>query len=731
MRAILIICLALLAVSMACAEVIVDIPMDQQIDIGSGEALSDVTAFHPDPGGGFARLNLTAGSGGGGWYFAPTIDFMKAGYGPSLDLSGEGIKLQFEARYFQGDGNTNPYADCGIWVLLMDANGRSHGLGGQYGPVHPDPPYPAWQTCIDDMTLEGWPDDEGFDLTQVTAIQFYGTDWAGVGNDFVDFRKLLITNPIVHNPIPIQQAKNAEDGEQVEITGIVSASFPRLAMYYVEDPQRVGGIQVRDGDTPSVGSGVFVQGTVWTDGSTGEVRIASERRSRTVAGSVSPLFLNSRSLGGGPMGRQCGVVGGSGLNNIGLLARVSGVVTNCGWDNSWAYVSDGHYMNDGNNDYGVRVDLSGIPFHQRPVIIAGQMATVTGVVSIYTGDDGEKHPTIWSRQASDFLNAFRPGNEPKLLRAAVINFDPVCPGYGGARTHVACGFNDPHALIEGYTTDLFHSSGWWCRYQVASWYDADYHPAFEDGFQYGADDYVYAWQHRDTVQMHSGTTDYMRLLTDPTYPHNQPTTLAQRIANDEIDEVFALGAPYGFAGWEAAMAGPSPFFVNGGSYEVPEALRNFVVMGFNYERGVDCMLEDFLHRTECVMSRVYPSPEWWLPTYPPSNNWERFRMYDQRAPGQAAVGICHFAPNSESDYDWGNTRYVWSTCDDWLYNWPNLVGDVTRRFVSCDEWGGGDMRLHHIWWLDHLPQAQGINDDGRQNNWWKYTCDFNNYPESR
>jgi hypothetical protein len=106
-------------------------------------------------------------------------------------------------------------------------------------------------------------------------------------------------------------------------------------------------------------------------------------------------------------------------------------------------------------------------------------------------------------------------------------------------------------------------------------------------------------------------------------------------------------------------------------------------------------------------------------------------MFDQIQPGAAACGICHYAPNSTSDYDWGNSTYVWSTCDDWLYNWPNLKGDVTKRLVNKSEWGNGDMRLHHIWWLNHLPKTVGINPDGKQNNWWKYPCDFNNYPESR
>ena len=39
--------------------------------------------------------------------------------------------------------------------------------------------------------------------------------------------------------------------------------------------------------------------------------------------------------------------------------------------------------------------------------------------------------------------------------------------------------------------------------------------------------------------------------------------------------------------------------------------------------------------------------------------------------------------------------------------------------VECSEWGGGDMRLHHLWWLKHLPHVTG-ETYGVGNNWWEY-----------
>jgi len=138
-------------------------------------------------------------------------------------------------------------------------------------------------------------------------------------------------------------------------------------------------------------------------------------------------------------------------------------------------------------------------------------------------------------------------------------------------------------------------------------------------------------------------------------------------------------------------------------------------MAFNYERDVGCMLENFGHRVESIMSRVFQNHG------PGQNLWERFIRYEQVAPGQAQCGNVHFAPNSTRDYDWGNPRSVMSYCDDW-YSFPELPGRARR--VNSAEWGNGDMRAHHMWWLEHLPCAEG-ETYGVSNNWWQYVVNPN------
>src|SRR5258708_36370059 len=131
------------------------------------------------------------------------------------------------------------------------------------------------------------------------------------------------------------------------------------------------------------------------------------------------------------------------------------------------------------------------------------------------------------------------------------------------------------------------------------------------------------------------------------------------------------------------------------------AARRFVSMGFNYERGVGEMLEDLGHRAESILTRVFER------TRGDANLFERFTRYDQKHPGKAECGNVHFAPNSVRDYDWGNTRPVLSRCDTW-YRFPDLSGEPRR--VTCSEWGNGDIREHHRWWLRHFPHTVGATD---------------------
>jgi hypothetical protein len=138
-------------------------------------------------------------------------------------------------------------------------------------------------------------------------------------------------------------------------------------------------------------------------------------------------------------------------------------------------------------------------------------------------------------------------------------------------------------------------------------------------------------------------------------------------------------------------------------------------MGFNYERQVGQMLEAHGHRAESIMDYVYRNKKG------EANLWKRFSRYDKTHPGQAEVGIVHYAPNSQKDYDWGNKMKVMSRCDNWL-NFPDLSGPPKQ--VDDSQWGRGDTRLHHLWWFKRFPHIAGVSD-GISHNWWEYVTDPN------
>lgn len=230
-------------------------------------------------------------------------------------------------------------------------------------------------------------------------------------------------------------------------------------------------------------------------------------------------------------------------------------------------------------------------------------------------------------------------------------------------------------------------------------------PVKADGFRYSAESYLRAWRARSGFHQ-PDAVDYLRILNEFDLPG--------KVDRDVLDEVWLMAFPY--AGYyESIMVGPGAFWCNAPPMTEVAVSRRFVIMGFNYERGVGEMLESFGHRAESIMARVYRT-KWGQ-----ANLWERFTRHEKTHPGRAEVGDVHFAPNSGRAYDWGNPRRVLSSCDNW-YAFPDLEGPA--RLVGREEWGGGDIRRHHLWWLRHFPHVVG-ETDGVLNNWWAYVLDPN------
>jgi len=293
------------------------------------------------------------------------------------------------------------------------------------------------------------------------------------------------------------------------------------------------------------------------------------------------------------------------------------------------------------------------------------------------------------------------------LKTLVIVYDPVVDRVSGKKLSQYMHWNRVEDLAKGFMTDILQISGGLARYQIIQRIDVDGFPAKVDGYVYDAQTYLHVVRGAAPPYMPQ-EANYHAII--------DRFDILQHVARNEIDEVWIFNFPHaGF--YESIMGGPGAFWCNAPPLKNTEASkRRFVIMGFSYERGVGEMLENMGHRAESIMEKTFEK------LTGDDNLWKRFIRHEKTHPGRAAVGNVHFAPNSQQDYDWNNSRSVLSECDDWRDNFPNLKG--TTRMVTSAEWGHGDIREHHKWWLRHFPRAAGRRN-GIHNNWWQYIMNPN------
>jgi hypothetical protein len=295
-----------------------------------------------------------------------------------------------------------------------------------------------------------------------------------------------------------------------------------------------------------------------------------------------------------------------------------------------------------------------------------------------------------------------------VVRVLVLDFDPVIPDSASRPAHQAFGWSDPRELARQYAADVVAASGGRVRYDVVDWRTLDEFPPKRDGHRYTATSYAECLRRSATCHA-PDDLDYERVLAD-----QDVKTLVDR---REVDEVWLFGGPY-FGYFEAAMAGPGAFDINGGLFPNVPSTRPFAIMGFNSERGVAEMLHDLCHRTEATMARVYGG---WSASEL-TTSWARFAANAHQANGRAGVGSCHYPPNATAEYDYANPRPVDSDAEDWL-RYPARTG--TRGQVSRESWGGPDYhRAYMRWWLGHLPRGDGVGPDRKLTNWWAYVTRF-------
>lgn len=123
----------------------------------------------------------------------------------------------------------------------------------------------------------------------------------------------------------IEDIKNQANATDTACSGVVSAVFTDY--FYIQSPDRTYGIRVNKANSGlAVGSIVNVTGSVTTLDSQERCIVPGAVEQTSNTGLTAPLYMSNKAIGGGPLGLQCGVEGGVGLNNIGLLVRTTGKI---------------------------------------------------------------------------------------------------------------------------------------------------------------------------------------------------------------------------------------------------------------------------------------------------------------------------------------------------------------------------------------------------------------------
>lgn len=323
----------------------------------------------------------------------------------------------------------------------------------------------------------------------------------------------------------------------------------------------------------------------------------------------------------------------------------------------------------------------------------------------------------------DWLSSVCAGEAPgvsdlghQIVNVIVIHFDPVLKTRNNLKLHEYMKWSDPWRLTDQMVADAKLASEGYVDYRVVETIEHDGFTTFRDGFTYTEQAFLNMWE-KDRASANAGMTSFQWLFNK--------FDLAAKIRAKDVREIWLWGAPY-MAWDELHWKTPgdkipypteNPWFYR--PYDIPDVGRTVWIMGWNYERGEGEMLESYCHRIESVLALTVGRGVW-DHKRTPENVWNRFTRVDKDFPGEAEVGSVHYAPNSQSDYDWSNTNSVWTYADDWL-TYPALPRHKKRSNAASGGWDG--IVAHHRWWMKRLPHSPGMAD-GFYCNWWQYIVNY-------
>jgi len=220
-------------------------------------------------------------------------------------------------------------------------------------------------------------------------------------------------------------------------------------------------------------------------------------------------------------------------------------------------------------------------------------------------------------------------------------------------------------------------------------------------------------------------TDYAKIMAD--------IDIQTYVEQKGVKEVWLFAYHGDVVGlWESNMSSPYGDVSNSDCdpNDLPVLKHTYTVYHYNYQRDVGEAVEDHTHQIEYLLNYVdgrdtTPTDKW-----PDLLFWGKFvgsdvsdKMVPVKTPDGSQVYRCgwtHYAPNSESDYDWSNPRTVETDIEDWQ---PEGVGKTQK--INCNRWQRNDLKWK-IYWMQNIPGANnGLTFKGKRlTNWWIFKGDW-------
>lgn len=226
----------------------------------------------------------------------------------------------------------------------------------------------------------------------------------------------------------------------------------------------------------------------------------------------------------------------------------------------------------------------------------------------------------------------------KNANVCVIDFRPEgIPSWNPTRSLVADYINEITALSNGVV-----------NYIVSEYIVCDEFPKLDYRRQYDAETYNRAIESGEfAFRLDNGalpTADYRNII--------EKFQLLDRVFLGICSEVWLFGGPY-FGFYESRMVGRDAYWCNSPPIVIPET-QNFIMMGFNYERGVREMLHSFGHRVESILSKEDPIA---------------YRTWVKKH------GTVHRAPGNEQGYSQDERQWLSALYPRW---WNIVVNDFVQ-----------------------------------------------------